>query len=46
MIAGVLLSLAEGATLARAAGIDAGTLQDALGDGSARGFCSTPTCHA
>ncbi|MBK7061948.1 MAG: NAD(P)-dependent oxidoreductase [Rubrivivax sp.] len=38
MIAGVLLGLAEGATLARAAGIDAGTLQDALGDGSARGF--------
>ena len=38
MIAGVLLGLAEGSMLARAAGLDAAGLHDAVGSGTARGF--------
>lgn len=38
MLAGVLLGLAEGVMQARANGLDAATLQDALGTGTARSF--------
>ena len=45
LVAGILLGLAEGAALARASGMEAAAVHDALGGGTARGFLFESYVH-